>query len=80
MPRIRDVRATAERVAEVSAGLNARLAPGPAPARPHEPADHMAFRNADGTVSHICICVCDRCWPAGMKTPPPCPDWNDEDV
>ncbi|AWY07535.1 hypothetical protein SEA_LAZERLEMON_52 [Streptomyces phage LazerLemon] len=53
----------------------------PRPVRPHVPADHMTFRNADGSLSHICICVCDRCWPpTAGKHPGPCPDWNDEDV
>lgn len=76
MPRIRDVR-TAPAVA---APLEVAEAPAPAapaaPARPHEPADHMIFINADGTRSRICICVCDACWPPGVKHPEPCPDWS----
>ncbi|AWY07370.1 hypothetical protein SEA_ARACELI_51 [Streptomyces phage Araceli] len=63
-------------------------APAAAPARParlwtphpHVPADHLSFRNADGTVSRICLCTCDRCWPPDTPHPGPCPDWNDEDV
>ena len=51
-----------------------------APARPHVSADHMAFQNADGTVSRVCICACDRCWPPGSASPGPCPDWNDGSV
>ncbi|AXH49440.1 hypothetical protein SEA_CROSBY_52 [Streptomyces phage Crosby] len=83
MPRIRDVRPAARplEVAEAPAPA-APARPVQAPARrPHDPADHMAFRNADGTVSRICICACDTCWPPDAgKTPGPCPDWNDEDV
>jgi hypothetical protein len=53
--------------------------PETVPQHEHDPADHMVFRNADGTTSRICICVCDRCWPPGVgKFPGPCPDWNDE--
>jgi hypothetical protein len=73
MPKIADVRAAAHRVAAASAGLNERLAsgpvapvspaPAPAPRYEHEPADHIAFTNADGTRSVVCICCCDTCWP-----------------
>ncbi|QFG07944.1 hypothetical protein SEA_INTOLERANT_49 [Streptomyces phage Intolerant] len=83
MPRIRDVRVRA--VAEVAPAVRSletarRALPKPEP-RLHDPADHLSFRNADGTVSRICICACDRCWPPDAgKHPGPCPDWNDEDV
>jgi len=84
MPRIRDVRvrATAEVAPAVQSLQTARRAlPKPEGQHTHNPADHIAFHNADGTVSHICICVCDRCWPPDAgKNPGPCPDWNDEDV
>lgn len=80
MPRIRDVQRR-----PVVAEAPAPAAPVAAPQRPvervHDPADHLSFRNADGTVSRICICVCDTCWPpTAGKHPGPCPDWNDEDV
>ncbi|AYD86797.1 hypothetical protein SEA_MICRODON_50 [Streptomyces phage Microdon] len=79
MPRLNAVRRPLE-VAEAPAPA-APAAPAPRPSRPHEAADHISFRNADGTVSRICICVCDTCWPpTAGKHPGPCPDWNDEDV
>lgn len=38
---------------------------------PHAEADHIRFRNDDGTVTVICHCICPDCWPDDGG---PCPD------
>ncbi len=75
MPRIGAVRPVEPVAVPVTAP-----APPAVPERPHAAEDHISFRNADGTLSRVCICVCDRCWPPGVKHPGQCPDWNDGDV
>lgn len=92
MPKLADVRRGSGDCAGPPPGpryrrhLEETEAPAQAPARPlwephpHVPADHLAFRNADGSTSRVCLCTCERCWPAGVAFPGPCPDWNDGSV
>ena len=66
MPKIGAVRAAAERTAQASAGLNARLAPVDGPVGyPHCPEDHYTW--SDGV--RVCVCVCLDCWPTGTEGP-----------
>lgn len=82
MPKIQRVLEQAREVAGIEVPAPSR-APALVPylPHPHSPADHLAFRNADGSTSRVCICVCARCWPPEFpQNPPPCPDWNDGSV
>lgn len=45
---------------------------------PHVKGDHMGWTEPDGTVTRVCVCVCDRCWTPGVAEPGPCPDWNND--